>query len=277
MSRTAMAFLKALQEERYSDAHEMLDNDIRQNFPVQEFSGLLRQHGIQDIALVRRYPGDYAIGVCAGSLSPLLVREDGEVVQITLHLRKAAGRWRIATVEANNRVVAPGTEPAGQLIDRAAAKEIYRQQRQHVEAIFTDHVSGTGCPCDWPEFVYWAGKEHGIGQHDELQNDLVSVALSSGNFEKTAVALDFSTPADSYRCKQCASQWQHFAEEWRMGAIAQRFVRIDARAPNVSALRGLESDRIFSTAGSEQANDTRELSIGEWTPFMSGQGTGQRH
>lgn len=266
MSRAAMAFLRALQEERYRHAHDMLDTNTMKGLTLPEFTGLLKEEGIYDIVQVKRYPGDFAIGVNAGSLTPLLAREDGEVIQVTLHLRKTDGRWNISAIETSDRLI--GTPLVEQTQEREDAKEFYRQQRQHVEKVFNEHAARAGCPCSWREFVYFAGKQHGQGRQDELQNDLVRVALRSGIFDQRAHDEDYSGLVCSCRCRQCGSTWQQFAVEWRMNAIALRLVRTDDQAPDVSGYKGFESDRIFQTEGIEAPPGVRTLNLWEWSAFM---------
>lgn len=150
---------------------------------------------------------------------------------------------------------------------RAQAREIYAEQQKRVVAVFDNYAKAAGCPCDWPQFVYWTGKTNGLGGfHDIIQNDLVIAAIKSGVFDAAPQDPERGL-GDVYVCKRCGATWLHMSDEWRMCAYAETLKRKDGGGPDISHHAGLVSDRTFATAGREP--NTRTLSLDEWEVFMS--------
>jgi hypothetical protein len=110
----------------------------------------------------------------------------------------------------------------------------YRGIRARIEArevrvaeTLAEGVASRGCPCDWPQFAYWAGKEHPPRSMDEIQNDLVKAALRLPFFTKTKPATpEYGREADA-RCTRCGARWKHISIEWRMMAFHERLLRDD--------------------------------------------------
>ena len=151
---------------------------------------------------------------------------------------------------------------------RAQARAIYKEQEKRVVAVLNAYVKEAGCPCDWPQFVYWTGKTNGFGGfHDQVQNDLVIAALKSGVFKAAPQEPKWGI-RDVYVCKRCHAIWPQMSDEGRMCAYAETLERKDSGAPDISRYQDLVSDRTFCTAGREPTAET--LSLEDWEAFMSG-------
>jgi hypothetical protein len=144
--------------------------------------------------------------------------------------------------------------------------EAYKQKV--ISGVLGQYVSRNGCPCSWPQFVFWAGKDQGPGWQDNVQNILVKSALTLTCFVKSPPKVpEYALEAD-VTCTICGAQWKYFSLEWRMLAFQESLVRTDREIADNSQFLGINSDDVFATAGFEPEEGTRVLSLDEWVQFM---------
>lgn len=104
MRRAASAFLDALVQERYADAHALLTSKFQEMVPRQDFEGFLAARGVRSIARFVRSLGDFSIGADRGTVKPVLLREDGVHFPIELAMRRAGMAWRVASIDVQLRL-----------------------------------------------------------------------------------------------------------------------------------------------------------------------------
>ncbi|MDM7991859.1 MAG: hypothetical protein QUS11_00930 [Candidatus Fermentibacter sp.] len=137
--------------------------------------------------------------------------------------------------------------------------------------VLGEYLSGHPCLCGWPQFRFWAGKEHGPGWMDEIQNRLVADALDLPLFRREPPAAPSYMQGDDAVCTACGTRWRHFEFEWRMQAFQQRLIAPGTLPSECAAFDPkLTGEWIFATAGcGPQAGDP-VLALGEWVSFMLG-------
>ena len=154
---------------------------------------------------------------------------------------------------------------------RMNTKEIQQREADRekvISDVLHQYVSLNGCPCSWPQFVFWAGKDQGPGWQDNTQNSLVKSALKLACFAKSPPKNpQYALEAD-VTCTSCGAQWKHFSVEWRMLAFQERLVRTDGHDADSSMYQGIIGEGVFATAGHEPEEGTRVLSLDGWVLFM---------
>jgi hypothetical protein len=159
-----------------------------------------------------------------------------------------------------------------QTIDSATLKDALREHIARQESIISDvlgrYMASHGCPCDWPQFVYWVSKSQGPGWQDSIQNDLVEHACRLTCFQRIELRQQMYGLESQMKCLVCGKEWLFFSEEWRMLAFQKRLVPVK---PSLAAASSevLVDANFFATVGQEP-RATRSLSLIEWAEFMLG-------
>ncbi len=150
------------------------------------------------------------------------------------------------------------------------ARDQTSERREAVDRVISEYLRSHACICAWPQFIFWAGKEHGPGWQDNIQNDLVEAALKLPYLVSSKPSVpEYCLEADVY-CAECRARWKFFSEEWRMLAFQERLVLLDRKMLIPSEYAGLTGAGIAATAGHEPEAGRRMLPIGEWIEFMLG-------
>lgn len=139
-------------------------------------------------------------------------------------------------------------------------------RKEKVERVLREYCSIDGCPCGFDRFVYWAGKYHGPGWQDSIQNQLVLSAVELDCYTGVEEFTKEYWLSGEYRCGNCGTGWRHFSEEWRMLAFRERLLKVGGADPS-GMYDGVIGDDIFATAGREPSG-TRSISLDEWVEFM---------
>ncbi len=148
--------------------------------------------------------------------------------------------------------------------------EAMDERRAVVSAVLEEGLSSRGCPCNWPQFEYWAGKTQGPGWQDNIQNCLVELAVRLRCFGLHPPRSPEYWLVEELHCGVCGTVWLHFCEEWRMLAFHERLVRADRRPPYTGTPgAGPIGADIAATAGFEPAGLVR-LTLAEWADYMIG-------
>ncbi|OPL18626.1 MAG: hypothetical protein AVO35_04650 [Candidatus Aegiribacteria sp. MLS_C] len=138
--------------------------------------------------------------------------------------------------------------------------------RKSVDLVLGRYTAERGCPCDYRQFVYWAGKNQGPGWHDTVQNFLVKATLELDCFEKTDCQSGKWGYEGSWFCRNCGALWSHISLEWRMLAFHERLFRLGEEDPD-SLYDGMISMDVAATVGHEP-NGLKRLSLEQWVEFM---------
>lgn len=154
-------------------------------------------------------------------------------------------------------------------MDKRELIEQVKQQATVVEEVLRGYVNSHHCPCHWPQFEYWVGKNQGPGWQDGIQNDLVKAAVGLQCFEKTPVSVPGYDVIHYVDCSKCGTRWKHSSEEWRMLAFRERLVRFDGLSPEAEAYSELVGANIFATAGHEPSDVGRSRTLDQWVEFMA--------
>lgn len=104
MRRAASAFLGALVQEHYADAHALLTSKFQEMVPREDFEGFLAARGVRSIARFVRSLGDFSIGTDRGTVKPLLLRNDGVNFPVELAMRREGMAWRVASIDVQIRL-----------------------------------------------------------------------------------------------------------------------------------------------------------------------------
>lgn len=142
-------------------------------------------------------------------------------------------------------------------------------RRQTVAGVLKEYLSSHECPCRWPQFVYWVGKEQRPGWQDEIQNHLVEAALKLKTYVKTRPTDQEYGLEAVLHCTKCGARWKYFSEEWRMMAFRKRLLRTDGDLGDPEGA-GLISACIAATVGFEPPDGTPTLLLQEWENYMLG-------
>lgn len=108
--------------------------------------------------------------------------------------------------------------------------ELFKQldeQRSVVQDILQGYLQTHTCPCAWPQFIYWVGKERPAGSYDPIQNLLVEAALALPTFVQSYPTEPQYWLEAEVRCSVCGARWLYFCEEWRMLGFHKQLVRVD--------------------------------------------------
>jgi hypothetical protein len=157
------------------------------------------------------------------------------------------------------------------LVNASESRDFVARRRSTVESVLGWYLSSSRCPCSWPQFVFWAGKEQGPGWQDGIQNDLVSAALRLQFFVCTKPSVPEYWLQDDVHCAECGSRWKHFSEEWRMLAFQERLVLLDRKISMPAEYSGIIGSSIAATVGHEPAEGRAMLSLEGWERFMKGE------
>lgn len=151
------------------------------------------------------------------------------------------------------------------------SRDLPAETRKAVREVLGEYLSVHPCLCGWPQFRFWAGKEHGHGWMDEIQNSLVVAALDLPLFRLVRPAAPSYMQEDDAVCTVCGTRWSHTAFEWRMLAFQHRLVAAGAPSPGTGGFDpGLTSEWIFATSGHGPPAGDPVLALREWVSFMLG-------
>lgn len=118
MRGTATAFLEAIREERYVDAHSHLHPGFAQTVSADNFESFLCERGVFLIKEVKRYMGDYTISSRAGSVKPFLIRADNVYFPMNIGLAYEDGKWSVVSLDVQLRL-APAAVPIETIVNSA--------------------------------------------------------------------------------------------------------------------------------------------------------------
>jgi hypothetical protein len=145
------------------------------------------------------------------------------------------------------------------------------EQRKIVKDVLEGYLEIFDCPCDWPQFIYWVGKEQGPGWQDGIQNDLVEIALELPFYRSDEPSQPEYWLASEVTCERCGARWKCYSVEWRMLAFQNRLVRLDKGDLGLSEFPDLIiSNSISATVGHEPGPKIPRLTTEEWVRFMKG-------
>ena len=151
------------------------------------------------------------------------------------------------------------------------SRKLLFETQAAVREVLGEYLSEHPCPCGWPQFRFWAGKEHGPGWMDEIQNCLVREALELPLFRREPPAAPSYMQGNDAVCTVCGTRWQHFEFEWRMLAFQQRLIAPGATPVGCMAFDPkLTGEWIFATVGFGAPAGGPVLTLGEWVSFMLG-------
>ena len=153
-------------------------------------------------------------------------------------------------------------------MDRKAIRKRLENRKNKVEHVLNEYCSENGCPCNYRQFIYWAGKQQGPGWQDSVQNQLVESTLELDCFSRIDKCENTYGLEGSYDCSNCGTKWNHFSEEWRMLAFRKRLLKVGGDDP-CQLYEDLISNNIFATIGHEPEG-LKTLSLEQWTAFMLG-------
>lgn len=137
-------------------------------------------------------------------------------------------------------------------------EEILRRleyQRRVVGDVLATYLASHQCPCRWPQFVYWVGKERPPRSQDSIQNDLVAAALELPFYVREPPAKPEYWLKQLVRCDRCGARWKHFSEEWRMLAFHETLIRVAGPDGHLA----------------EELKPARPISLEAWARFMLGE------
>ena len=144
------------------------------------------------------------------------------------------------------------------------------RMKQVVRGVLRELTSHGQCPCGNERFAYFAGKEHGSGWQDNVQNELVEQALKLDTFDVRPPAEPDHGLEQELTCRHCGSVWRFYTEEWRMLAYHHRLVKRGNVASHHAALEGIMSNDIFQTLGMGPPESSRRMNINQWRDFVLG-------
>jgi len=150
-------------------------------------------------------------------------------------------------------------------MERVKSQEVF--VRETVELYLESH----DCPCNWPQFVYWCGKEQGPGWQDGIQNDLVTESLKLPCFKNKQEVKTSYGYEEHVACSSCGAKWKYYSEEWRMLAYHESLTRIDQEASHNEIHGNMVGENIFQTVGFGPNENSKSLSLKEWREFMLNQ------
>lgn len=153
-------------------------------------------------------------------------------------------------------------------MDSDAAMRRLEAVRESVDLVLDRYAVERGCPCDYRQFIYWAGKKQGPGWQDNLQNCLVRATLDMDCFEKTDIDSREWGYEGSWFCRNCGTLWNHISLEWRMLAFHERLLRLGEEDPD-SLYEGIVAVDVAATVGHEP-KDRESLTLEQWVDFMLG-------
>lgn len=138
-----------------------------------------------------------------------------------------------------------------------------------VRDVLDHYMQDHECPCNWPQFEYWASKEQGPGWQDSIQNDLVDAARQLNCFSMMNPIQKRYAVEARLRCEKCGREWLSLCEEWRMLAYHKQLVPVNP-SETITTFERLADHSFFATAG-RGPQDSRLLTIVEWAEFMLGE------
>ena len=150
------------------------------------------------------------------------------------------------------------------------ARVSHERMQQVVRGVLRELTSNGQCPCDNERFCYFAGKEHGSGWQDSVQNELVEQAVKLDTFDQRLPFEPHSCWEHDLTCRRCGTEWRFFTQEWRMLAYHHRLVKQDNRSDRDAAFAGIISNDIFQTLGMGPPDNARRLTIKQWRDFILG-------
>ena len=143
------------------------------------------------------------------------------------------------------------------------------EQRKIVQEVLDGYLELFECPCDWPQFVYWAGKEQGPGWQDGIQNDLVDLALELPFYKSIPPSQPEYWLSSEVVCERCGARWNYYSIEWRMLAFQKKLLRTDKVELGLDDFPPqMISESIYATVGHEPEPGIPQLSTKEWVLFM---------
>ena len=153
----------------------------------------------------------------------------------------------------------------------AEIRDRVESQRDFVKETIELYLKSHDCPCDWPQFIYWCGKQQGPGWQDGIQNDLVTEALKLSCFKDKREAEVNYGYEENIVCSSCGARWKYYSEEWRMLAYHESLTRMDLEGSVIDGFGDLVSENIFQTVGFSPDDSKKSLSIQEWREFTLSQ------
>jgi len=153
-------------------------------------------------------------------------------------------------------------------MNRDAIRKHLEEVKAGVESVLDEYCTVQDCPCGYRQFVYWAGKKHGMGWQDNIQNRLIESALDLDCFEVIDNCANMYGLVNSYGCDNCGTKWNYISIEWRMLAFHKQLLIVGGSDPD-RLYDNLISDDIFATAGREP-DVIGKLSLNQWESFMLG-------
>ena len=143
------------------------------------------------------------------------------------------------------------------------------KQRKIVQDVLNGYLELFGCPCDWPQFIYWVGKEQGPGWQDGIQNDLVDLALELPFYHAAPPSQPEYWLTSEVSCERCGARWKYYSIEWRMLAFQKKLIRLDQINKRIKDFPDLMiSESIYATVGHEPDPEIPRLSTEDWVMFM---------
>lgn len=147
-----------------------------------------------------------------------------------------------------------------------------QKQREHQKAVVADvlksYLQTHACPCAWPQFEYWVGKQRPPRSQDSIQNDLVEAALHLPIYTRIPPAKPAYWLEADFHCAVCGTHWNHFSEEWHMLAYHETLLRADGHTPDLFLIKTILKKSGFSPAQLESDLSTLRLPLDQWHEFM---------
>lgn len=142
------------------------------------------------------------------------------------------------------------------------------EQKDSVRLVLYQYVETHGHPCDWPQFEYWASKQHGEGI-DGIQNDLVLAALTLDCFSKPGPDKGGLNLEERVTCKVCGRAWDHTSVESSMLAYRDRLIPVDERTC-VGKYKGREEISASLFTAYFRPHKIKSVIFAKWKRFMFG-------
>lgn len=119
MNKISNKFLNAIRSNQYLQAYSFMSNEFKKQVPGQGFKEFLNEREIFDVIKYKRYLGDYSINAVDGTVSPIIIRDDGKFLQINLQMCKENGVWKIYAIDAELRLT-PASMPVQEIDENLA-------------------------------------------------------------------------------------------------------------------------------------------------------------
>jgi len=145
-------------------------------------------------------------------------------------------------------------------MNQAALRKQVAEQRSIVQAVLQAYLQTHACPCAWPQFIYWVGKQRPSGSYDPIQNMLVEAALALPTFTQSPPATPQYWLEAEVSCSACGARWLYFCEEWRMLGFHKQLIPLDGQGS------ALPADLTRLSGEVPGPNTERELDA--WAQFM---------